>query len=392
MRGSGRASGPIRVLSVMGTRPEAIKMAPVIRAMRARPERFCSVVCTTGQHREMLRQVLHTFDVKAEHDLDVMSADQNLADLTARVVPGVERVIAAVTPELVLVQGDTTTTLASTLAAFYRRVPVGHIEAGLRSKDLTQPFPEEANRVLTDRLASFFFAPTEQNRDTLLREGVDRGAVLVTGNTGIDALSMMLDRIGGLDPRLWEVDWGRARGAVADRERLLVLITAHRRESFGPDLQSICEAIADLATEHSAWAFVYPVHLNPQVRSVVMRRLSLFANVYLLDPLSYEPFVYLMNRAALIMTDSGGIQEEAPFLGKLVVVMREKTERCEAVEQGAAILAGARREGIVSVMNPLMETIARGGKVGAAASPYGDGYAAGRILDFVWRRLRQEDA
>jgi UDP-N-acetylglucosamine 2-epimerase (non-hydrolysing) len=377
----------IKVLSVFGTRPEAIKLAPLLSKMTKQPERFSSVVCSTGQHDDMLRQAMQTFDVTADYELQVMTANQRLSDLTAKLVVGVERVIAATAPSVVLVQGDTTTTFCAALAAFYARVPVAHVEAGLRSGDPANPFPEETNRVLTDRLSSYFFAPTELNRKNLLEEGITDDRIFVTGNTAIDALLMMSARVADVDPRTWDDAWESAGDAIPDKFKPLILITAHRRESFGAPFRSICEAIRDLAVAHPSWSFVYPVHLNPNVQEPVSSILGSIPNVHLIRPLNYDAFVYLMNRASLLLTDSGGIQEEAPSLNKPVVVMRDKTERTEAVEAGTAMLVGTRKESIKEAVERLMSDKEFYERVSSRANPYGDGCASDRILDRLYESL-----
>jgi UDP-N-acetylglucosamine 2-epimerase (non-hydrolysing) len=354
-------------------------MCPVVLGMKAAPTRFAPIVCVTGQHREMLRQVLHTFNVKPDYDLAAMRPNQSLAGMTARLLGSIDRVIEKVKPDLLVVQGDTTTALVAALAAFYRRVPVAHVEAGLRTGDFENPFPEELNRVLIDRFAAFCFAPTELNRRTLRSEGIPANRIFVTGNTGIDALLMIRDRASRKRAATWDALWCGAKSAVHDSSKKLVLVTAHRRESFGPSLRALFTAIRNLARKHSAWHFVYPVHLNPHVRIPAQRILAGLNNVHLIEPLPYEPFVFLMNRATLILTDSGGIQEEAPSLGKPVVVMRTTTERREAIEAGTVTLAGNTGEGLEKTV----ERVMRSHKARPRAvrkNPYGDGRATRRIL------------
>jgi UDP-N-acetylglucosamine 2-epimerase (non-hydrolysing) len=380
---------PIKVLSVFGTRPEAIKIAPVLRAMRKQSDRFNSIACTTGQHRDMLYQVLESFEISVHHDLNVMMENQRLSELTARVITKVEEVLTQVRPDLLLVQGDTTTALAAALAAFYNRIPAAHIESGLRTGDMHRPFPEEANRILTDRLSSYCFAPTELNRSNLIREGIPPDRIYVTGNTVVDALLLMADKVRTVGPERWSEHWGTANEAILDSNRSLVLVTAHRRESFGDGLQAIYEAIRDLAHGHPDWEFVYPVHLNPNVQNPAVRVLSGVRNIHLLKPLAYEPFVYLMTRARLILTDSGGIQEEACSLGKPVIVMREKTERQEAVESGTVTLAGTDKGRIEELVVRFMEDSSLPDQFNRRPNPYGDGDSARRILDILWHEFRE---
>ena len=377
-----RAPAPLRVLCVLGTRPEAIKMAPVLLGMAAQPARFRAALCITGQHREMLSQVLRTFDLKPQHRLDVMRPNQALAGLTGRILDGLDRVLRRQAPDLVMVQGDTTTAFAAALAAFYRGVPVAHVEAGLRTGDWRNPFPEELNRALIDRFADFCFAPTSRNTRTLREEGVPANRIFLTGNTGIDALLMVRARARARGAGAWRRLLGDAMPAVRDTARPVVLITAHRRESFGARLNTIFGAIRSLALRHPEWSFVFPVHLNPNVRRPASRLLRGVTNVHLIEPLPYEPFVLLMDRASLILTDSGGIQEEAPSLGKPVVVMRETTERQEALQAGTIVLAGNTGHGLVAIAERMMSS-RRGSK--ARKNPYGDGRAAERILRILWR-------
>ena len=365
------------VAVIFGTRPEAIKLAPVALALTRDP-RFAARMCVTAQHREMLDQVLEAFGLVPDTDLDLMVPHQTLAGLTAKAVAALDAYLAQTRPDLVLVQGDTTTTFCAALAAFYQNIPVGHVEAGLRTGDLQAPWPEEANRVLTTRLTALHFAPTESNRANLLREGVAPESIFVTGNTVIDALFLAVERVRakplevpGLPPEL-----------LAEREQPLVLITGHRRESFGAGFEAICRALVTLANRFPATEFVYPVHLNPNVRAPVNAILAAAraSNVHLIEPLGYLPFVALMERATLILTDSGGVQEEAPSLGKPVLVMRDKTERPEAVLAGTVKLVGAHEAAIVSETARLLEDRAAYETMARAHNPYGDGHATGRIL------------
>lgn len=372
----------VKVMTVFGTRPEAIKMAPVVLGLKARPEAFDTVVCVSSQHREMLDQVLGLFDIVPDHDLNIMKPGQDLFDVTTAVVGGLKAVLQAEKPDLVLVHGDTTTTLAGSLAAYYARVPVGHVEAGLRTGNKHSPFPEEINRKLTGAVADLHFAPTPTARDNLLREGVDAAAIEVTGNTVIDALLSVVQRIEG-DAQLRE-SFARRFHFLAPGRRI-VLVTGHRRENFGQGFRNICEALADIAQAHPDVDVVYPVHLNPNVRGPVNDILAPrgLGNVHLIEPLDYLPFVYLMNRSHVIVTDSGGIQEEAPSLGKPVVVMRDTTERPEAVQAGTVRLVGTARERIVEAVGQLLSDPQAYAAMSHAHNPYGDGQAVGRILDRI---------
>jgi UDP-N-acetylglucosamine 2-epimerase (non-hydrolysing) len=369
-----------RISVLFGTRPEAIKLAPVVRMLREAREIDCRV-CTTAQHREMADQVLEAFDLTPDADLDLMRAGQTLAELTARGISAIDGYLTREQPDLVLVQGDTTSVLCAAIAAFYRRIPLGHVEAGLRTGDMTAPWPEEANRVLTTRLAALHFAPTERSRQNLLAEGVAADRIHLTGNTVVDALLMILPAVRAAPP----VIPGLPTALTApDDSRPLVLITGHRRESFGAGFEAICRAIAALAGRFRDTAFVYPVHLNPAVRAPVRGILGTGTgageNVYLIDPLGYREFVALMDRATLILTDSGGVQEEAPSLGKPVLVMRATTERPEAVEAGTARLVGTDFETIVAEVSRLLTDRAAYEAMSRALNPYGDGCAAGRIV------------
>ena len=367
------------VAVVFGTRPEAIKMAPVVRALRAEP-RVSSVVCVTGQHRQMLDQILATFEIVPDADLNVMEPGQTLAGLTARAVTQLDRFLAERKPELLLVQGDTTTAFAAALTAFYHRVPVGHVEAGLRTGDLYSPWPEEANRTLITRLAALHFPPTIVTRDNLLREGVPAERVHLTGNPVIDALVFIVNQIDRDPPVI---------PGVPDDGARMVLITGHRRENFGDSFETICRAIAELARRFPDVRFVYPVHLNPNVREPVNRilRPAELANVVLLDPLPYREFIALFRRATVVLSDSGGVQEEAPTLGKPVLLMRDTTERPEAVEAGAVKLVGADFERIVTETARLLTDPVAYQSMANVSNPYGDGHAAERIVEACVRFL-----
>ncbi len=366
---------PRRILFVFGTRPEAIKLCPIILHMRGRAAEFDVRVCVTAQHRQMLDQVLNLFDVRPDHDLDIMRPSQTLAQSTSRMIAALEPVISQEKPDLVLVQGDTTTTLCGALAAFYQHVPVGHVEAGLRTGDLAQPFPEELNRVLTTRLARLHFAPTPQAAANLRAEGVAEPAIFITGNSGIDAVLHVRDRLAS----------GALAGfdaAALDPSRKLIVVTAHRRESFGDGFERLCTAIAQLAARPDV-EIVYPVHPNPNVRRPVEQRLASLPHVHLVEPLNYVPFVDLMRRATLLLTDSGGVQEEAPSLGKPVLVLREKTERPEAVEAGTVKLVGTDVQRILTEAQTLLDNAAERERMSRIHNPYGDGTASRRIADAI---------
>uniref|UniRef100_UPI00405773A2 non-hydrolyzing UDP-N-acetylglucosamine 2-epimerase n=1 Tax=Candidatus Electronema sp. TaxID=2698783 RepID=UPI00405773A2 len=365
----------MKLLSIFGTRPEAIKMAPVIQALQA-DATFTVKVCVTAQHRQMLDQVLELFAIRPDYDLDIMQEGQDLFGLTARMLPALRDVLAVEQPDMVLVQGDTTTCFVGSLAAFYLRIPVGHVEAGLRTHDIYAPFPEEANRAMTSRLAALHFAPTEQARRNLLAEGIAADAVHVTGNTVIDALLQVRDQLSA--DQDWRGVFGSAE-AVIRAGRPYILITGHRRENFGSGFRRICEAIALLAERRPQLHFIYPVHLNPNVQGIVYSILGGIANIHLIPPLDYAPFVYAMNQARLILTDSGGVQEEAPSLGKPVLVTRETTERPEAVAAGTVLLVGTDKDRIIQETERLLDDAAVYQKMSGTINPYGDGHAAARI-------------
>jgi UDP-N-acetylglucosamine 2-epimerase (non-hydrolysing) len=361
------------VLLILGTRPEAIKLAPLILHLRSRPAEFRAVVCVTAQHRGMLDQVLAIFRIQPDYDLDLMLPDQTLFQSTARILAGLEPVFDAVAPDIAIVQGDTTTTLCGALAAFYKNVPVGHVEAGLRSGDPRQPFPEEMNRVLTSRMTTLHFAATDWAAENLRGEGVPAGSIVVTGNTGIDAVLYVRDAL--------ERGVLKARDCPApDPSKKLIVVTAHRRESFGPGFDRICAALARLAARDDV-RVIYPVHPNPNVRIAVDRHLSACPNVLLIDPLDYASFVDLMRRAYILITDSGGIQEEGPSLGKPVLVLREKTERPEAVAAGTARLVGTDEDAIVREASTLLDDPDAYQAMARRHNPYGDGHASERIAD-----------
>lgn len=365
-----------KISIIFGTRPEAIKLCPLILAMKEHPD-FMPHVCVTAQHREMLDQVLEVFGVVPEIDLAIMKPNQALAGLTSMTIAKIDDYLAETQPDMVIVQGDTTTDFCSALAAFYRQIPLAHIEAGLRTWNKFSPFPEEINRVLTTRIADLHFAPTQISRNNLLREGVSDKNIFVTGNTVIDALHIAIDKIRKAPPLVLGLPNYLING---QKEKPIILITAHRRENHGQGFIDICEAISILAKRFNKTAFVYPVHLNPNVREPVFRLLSGIDNVHLIEPLSYLPFVALMNRAKLILTDSGGIQEEAPSLGKPVLVMRDITERPEAVDAGTVKLVGTNRRTIIDNVSLLLTDEKAYNAMANAVNPYGDGKACQRII------------
>jgi UDP-N-acetylglucosamine 2-epimerase (non-hydrolysing) len=364
-----------RIALIFGTRPEAVKLCPLVLELREHPE-FQPHVCVTGQHREMLDQVLGVFDVRPDVDLNLMQPDQTLAGFTARAIAAIDDYLRDYQPEIVLVQGDTTTTLCAALAAFYGRIPIGHVEAGLRTWNKSSPFPEEINRVMTSRLADLHFAPTARSKENLLAEGVSADRIFVTGNTVIDALHLAVEKVRKEPPEIPGVPPELLNGD----SRPLVLITGHRRENFGAGFRSICEAIAELAERFPDTAFVYPVHLNPNVRKPVFELLSGRTNIHLIEPLSYLPFVALMNRSTLVLTDSGGVQEEAPGLGKPVLVLRDTTERPEAVEAGTVRLTGTVKQAVVDNVTMLLSDPQVYNAMSHAVNPYGDGKACQRIV------------
>lgn len=374
-----------RIMFVFGTRPEAIKMAPLVRELQRQSERFEVRLCVTGQHREMLDQVLRIFGLKPDFDLAIMKAGQDLTDIVSSVLLSLRPLLSTEKPDRVLVQGDTTTTFAASLAAFYNRIPVGHVEAGLRTGDFSAPWPEEMNRVLTTSIADVHFAPTDESRDNLLREGVDPSRIHVTGNTVVDALLEVVDQIGRDRTLGSELD---SRFRFLDPTRKLILVTGHRRESFGLAFEEICESLKEISERYDDVELLYPVHLNPNVQEPVYRILgngssTLRKRIHLIDPVDYLPFVYLMNRAHLIITDSGGVQEEAPSLGKPVLVMRDTTERPEAVRAGTVRLVGTRRDTIVSEVERLLTDSSHYAAMSRAHNPYGDGLASKRIASIL---------
>jgi len=370
---------PIKVLTIFGTRPEAIKLAPVIKEMGNYHDRICSVVVSTGQHRQMLDQVLDFFEIEPDLDLKIMVPDQKLSQVVTRSLTKLEEIIGEVDPDLLLIQGDTTTVFAASLAAYYKKVKVGHVEAGLRSGDKYQPFPEEINRKLTDVLTDLYFTPTEKARNNLIKEGIDGKNIYVTGNTVVDALLKVVERDFKFEhPVLSKIDF---------ESKKVILVTAHRRESFGEPLRNICCALRELAEQRRDSEIVFPVHLNPRVRTVVREELSGLKNLHLIKPLDYLTFINLMRRCHFILTDSGGIQEEAPSFGKPVLVMRDKTERPEAIEAGLAKLVGTRRETIVQEALRLMEDASEYENMAKIENPFGDGLAAKRIVEIILEKF-----
>jgi len=400
------------ILLVFGTRPEAIKMAPLVKKLQSLPEQFKTVVAVTGQHRQMLDQVLRIFDIVPDYDLNIMQDNQDLYDVTSRVLVGMRDVLKAVQPDVVLVHGDTTTSTAAALAAFYQQIPVGHVEAGLRTGNIYSPWPEEMNRLMTGRIATYHFSPTPLAKSNLVKENVSEDKILVTGNTVIDALYMVVDKIkndAALQSQLRDV----LKDAGYDTTRLdgskrLVLITGHRRENFGDGFISMCTAIRDLAAKYPEVDFVYPMHLNPNVRKPIkevfgdidpihhtpgassqrngkngLRQEGYYDNLFFIEPLEYLSFVYLMEQSTIVLTDSGGIQEEAPGLGKPVLVMRDTTERPEALESGTVHLVGTNYDKIVNEVSTLLDDAEAYQRMSQAVNPYGDGLACGRIAFFL---------
>lgn len=368
-----------KILTVFGTRPEAIKMAPLVHALAA-DERFEARCCVTAQHREMLDQVLDLFAIKPDYDLNLMRTGQSLNDVTARILLELKPVLQDFKPEVVLVHGDTATTFASSLAAYYEQIPVGHVEAGLRTGNIYSPWPEEANRKLTGTLTQYHFAPTETSQNNLLKENFKKENISVTGNTVIDALLMINDKIEQDEPLQQQLS---EQFPFLREDKKLVLVTGHRRESFGGGFERICEALALTAKKHPEAQIVYPMHLNPNVREPVNRILAGISNVHLIEPQQYLPFIYLMNRSHIILTDSGGIQEEAPSLGKPVLVIRDTTERPEAVEAGTVKLVGTHVDRIVTGLTTLLQDEQAYKEMSFAHNPYGDGKACQRILDVL---------
>jgi len=397
---------------VFGTRPEAIKMAPLVKEFQEFTDKFETVVCVTGQHREMLDQVLHLFEITPDYDLNIMKQGQDLYDVTTRVLTGMRDVLQESNPDLVLVHGDTSTSTAAALAAFYKQIPVGHIEAGLRTHNIYSPWPEEMNRQITGRIATYHFAPTQLSRQNLLKEGVDDNSIIVTGNTVIDALYMVIEKIKRSDTLRNELNATLLKSGIPERiitgfsnilkgnlgGRKFVLITGHRRENFGDGFVNICKAIKTLAEKYPEVDFVYPMHLNPNVRKPIREIFGDISfsspkgeapeetNIFFIEPLDYLPFVYLMEKCNLVLTDSGGIQEEAPGLGKPVLVMRDTTERPEALDAGTVKLVGTNYDLIISEVSELLDNQEYYNSMAHASNPYGDGKACEKILKDIIKR------
>lgn len=378
-----------KIMLVFGTRPEAIKMAPLVKEFQKHSKQFKTIVCVTGQHREMLDQVLNLFEITPDYDLNIMKQGQDLYDVTARVLVGMRDVLKEAQPDVVLVHGDTTTSTASALAAFYQQIPVGHVEAGLRTHNIYSPWPEEMNRLITGRIATYHFSPTPLSKENLLKENVAENAITVTGNTVIDALYMVVDKIKSnseLSSELAAIlaNSGYDTARLADGKKL-VLITGHRRENFGDGFINMCTAIKDLTQKYPEVDFVYPMHLNPNVRKPIHEvfgdDLSNLGNMFFIEPLEYLSFVYLMEQSNIVLTDSGGIQEEAPGLGKPVLVMRDTTERPEALEAGTVKLVGTNYDKIVLEVSRLLDDSEYYDTMSKAVNPYGDGLACGRIIE-----------
>ena len=374
----------MKILSVFGTRPEAIKMAPLVKALAA-DDYFESRVAVTAQHREMLDQVLDFFEIQPDYDLNLMRSGQDLYDVTSGALLGLRDVLKDFQPDLVLVHGDTTTTLSASLAAFYQQIPVGHVEAGLRTDNMYSPWPEEANRVLTGRLAALHFAPTERNQNALLHENISSEKIKITGNTVIDALQWVVKKIENSSEMKSSIRSILNQIGLEETiiDKRYVLITGHRRENFGEGFENICKALSSLAEKNPETHFIYPVHLNPNVQEPVNRLLGGMKNIHLVAPLGYEPFVYLMQHAYLVLTDSGGVQEEAPGLGKPVLVMRDTTERPEAVDAGTVRLVGTHFQTIISSVQQLLDDSKVYQQMSRANNPYGDGFASQRIIEFI---------
>lgn len=374
----------IKVLSIFGTRPEAIKMAPLVKALNE-AEGIDAKVCVTAQHREMLDQVLDLFEIVPEYDLNIMKPGQSLYDVTTNILLGLKPILEEFKPDLVLVHGDTSTTLSASLAAFYQQIPVGHVEAGLRTGNLSSPWPEEGNRKLTGAITKLHFAPTQTSQQNLLNETVSADDIVITGNTVIDALLQVVDKV-KTDTAL--ISTLKAKFPELDETKKLILVTGHRRESFGGGFERICEALVEIATAHPDTQILYPMHLNPNVREPVNRILKNVDNVHLIEPQDYLPFVYLMNQAHIIVTDSGGVQEEAPSLGKPVLVMRDTTERPEAVEAGTVKLVGTDKARIVNEVNNLLTNDQEYQSMSRAHNPYGDGKACERIVTKIKQHFK----
>ena len=377
-----------KILLVFGTRPEAIKMAPLVIEFKKHKDKFKTVVCVSGQHRQMLDQVLNLFDIVPDYDLNIMKVNQDLYDITSDVLLGVRNVLIVENPDIVFVHGDTTTSTASALAAFYQKISVAHIEAGLRTHDIYSPWPEEVNRQITSRISNYNFAPTQSAKENLLNENISEDKIVVTGNTVIDALKFVINKINNSDQITTDLKQSLFKSGYNNIEtgKKIILITGHRRENFGEGFKNICNAIKNLAYKYKDVDFIYPMHLNPNVRKPVLEILGkkvINNNVYLIEPLDYLPFVYLMSKSYLLLTDSGGIQEEAPGLGKPVLVMRDTTERPEAVEAGTVLLVGTNQENIEKTVSNLLENQDLYFSMSRARNPYGDGTASEKIVGYM---------
>ena len=369
----------IKVLVIFGTRPEAVKMAPIVKALKNDMEHFDSKICVTAQHRDMLDQVLRIFEIEPDYDLNIFQSGQTLTQITCRALSGLEGVIEEYKPDLILVQGDTTTVFSGALAAFYHQVKIGHVEAGLRSGNLYSPYPEEANRMLTGILTDFHFAPTQTSKNNLLREGYDESKIFITGNTSIDALSWVIDKNYKFNEE--------ALNNIDFENKKFILLTAHRRENIGEPMENIFSAVKEIAEKNSDVEIIYPMHLNPKVREIARSIFGLMKSVHLIEPLDYLPFTNLMSKCYLVVTDSGGVQEEAPSLGKPVLVVRKETERPEGIEAGTAKLAGTDREVIYRELDLLINNEEEYKKMANAVNPYGDGKAAVHIIDTIKKKM-----
>jgi len=378
-----------KILIVIGTRPEAIKMAPLIHCLKKENNLFEIKVCVSGQHQSMLTQALGIFDLKSDYNLDIMEPNQTLFTVTSKIIKKMEGILSEFEPHLVLVHGDTTTTFTGAISSFYHKIPVAHIEAGLRTHNIYSPFPEEINRKLTSQIATLHFAPTQRSMDNLIKEGVSADKIIITGNTVIDALFLTLEKINNnIDTQKNILNDLENKKYIFAENRRIVLVTGHRRENFGTGFINICKALKELAVKNTDVDIVYPVHLNPQVKIPVHQILGEISNIHLIEPLDYESFVYLMNQSHIIITDSGGVQEEAPSLGKPVLVMRKNTERPEALKAGTVKLVGTDKELIVSEAQKLLDNKEKYSKMSLASNPYGDGNASLRIVNFLKKELK----
>ncbi|MDC1145864.1 UDP-N-acetylglucosamine 2-epimerase (non-hydrolyzing) [Candidatus Marinimicrobia bacterium] len=378
-----------KILIVIGTRPEAIKMAPLIRSLKNENKLFEIKVCISGQHQSMLTQALDIFNINPDYNLDIMEPNQTLFTVTSKIIKKMEQVLSEFEPHLVLVHGDTTTTFAGAISSFYHKIPVGHIEAGLRTNNIYSPFPEELNRKLTSQIAALHLAPTQKSMDNLIKEGVSAEKIIITGNTVIDALFLTLEKINNnTDVKKNILKDFAKKGYFFPEYKRIILVTGHRRENFGTGFINICKALKELAINNSDVDIVYPVHLNPKVKIPVHKILGKISNIHLIEPLDYESFVYLMNQSHIIITDSGGVQEEAPSLGKPVLVMRENTERPEALKAGTVQLVGTKKELIVSEAQKLLDNEEKYSKMSLATNPYGDGNSSLRIVNFLKKELK----